>query len=706
MQHVVLVSTLISAAFAAVPSLGFWPEYQGGRRVVLLDGQWDYGLHLGSGDTCTFVKHKIIGSGSYSIISVNSREHCCSKCTASSACRAFTYEAKEGKCYLKSNSELVETREGAESGVRTSGSSIDSMDPSLDPTKTELTPNATLVPKTMDAVAPGYMGPRGVAFYRRKFTQRRGPARLHFNACSFYCRVWVDGKEIGHHLAGGYVGFHLDVPRVEKDTERELVVLADNRFNKTTAPMHTGGDFWHYGGLMRSVLLHDMPEADQDPWPWRAYVLPTLDGYAQGFVNVTVVLTDPSFTGQLTLKVSFDEGSAVELKVTAASGKVAIPGLRVPSPRIWSTTDPQLHTITVLAEGGQGLTERFGLRSWGVDSTTARLTLNGQVLKLHGWNHHTQWPDTGGSPTNSQLDSDLTQMRAAGTNYIRGAHYPQDQRWLDRLDEHGIVMWEETLGPKVSLSNTQDPSWMKIQLKQLDEMMDMSMNHASIMTWGWFNEGPSEHEGACPAYKACSDRASERDPTRFRTWADNHLTGSKCLEHASLISFNNYPGWYNKPGDTTAPLKFWSSMAEAVRDQYPGKPFVMSETGAGGVYEWSDNKTDARWTQKYQVEIISGDVDVALSDDKISGVTLWHYFDFKGNDEATAKCGPCEYKAGVYPPVCSYIDVSCDRPGGENHKGVVDFWRRKKQAYDVVAAKYNAQLARDTASSSMDAVVV
>ena len=38
--------------------------------------------------------------------------------------------------------------------------------------------------------------------------------------------------------------------------------------------MHTGGDFWHFGGLMRSVELHALPAAADAPWPWRAYVLP------------------------------------------------------------------------------------------------------------------------------------------------------------------------------------------------------------------------------------------------------------------------------------------------------------------------------------------------------------------------------------------------------------------------------------------------
>eukprot|EP01050_Picozoa_sp_SAG11_P010025 SAG11_NODE_985_length_6288_cov_53.468972_2_plen_111_part_00 len=74
-------------------------------------------------------------------------------------------------------------------------------------------------------------------------------------------------------------------------------------------------------------------------------------------------------------------------------------------------------------------------------------------------------------------------------------------------------------------------------------MMDNAMNHASILTWGWFNEGPSSNEEACPAYAACSAQARARDPTRFVTWADDTDLRGKCYGHATLISFNDYPGW-------------------------------------------------------------------------------------------------------------------------------------------------------------------
>ena len=88
--------------------------------------------------------------------------------------------------------------------------------------------------------------------------------------------------------------------------------------------------------------------------------------------------------------------------------------------------------------------ERFGLRSFGVDAATSRLTVNGEVIKLTGWNHHTQWPGQAekrtlvtASPTDAQLDDDIRLLAEGGCTYVRGAHYPQDPRWLDRLDEAG-----------------------------------------------------------------------------------------------------------------------------------------------------------------------------------------------------------------------------------------------------------------------------
>ena len=142
-------------------------------------------------------------------------------------------------------------------------------------------------------------------------------------------------------------------------------------------------------------------------------------------------------------------------------------------------------------------------------------------------------------------NTDMALLKEGRANFVRGAHYPQDQRWLDRLDMAGFAMWEETLGPGVSVEDMQDWShFMKYQLQQVEEMLEASMNHPSIMVWAWFNEGPSNHQEACPAYAACA-RIAGRDPTRLLSWASNKQQDDKCLEYATAVSFNGYPAWYS-----------------------------------------------------------------------------------------------------------------------------------------------------------------
>lgn len=63
------------------------------------------------------------------------------------------------------------------------------------------------------------------------------------------------------------------------------------------------------------------------------------------------------------------------------------------------------------------------------------------------------------------MQTDVKLLKEANVNYVRGAHYPQDQRFLDLCDENGIVIWEETLGPGVSVNNLQSDYWMKYQLQ-------------------------------------------------------------------------------------------------------------------------------------------------------------------------------------------------------------------------------------------------
>jgi beta-glucuronidase len=430
-------------------------------------------------------------------------------------------------------------------------------------------------------------------------------------------------------------------------------------------------------------------------WIWRCYFYPQRD--LKSVQLIVELVSKSDYTGPVNdISIYFDDQpdetiTSQEMNATQSqwsksknSITVDLGIIEVPNPRIWSTDDPQLHTVSITMNNAT-VTERFGLRYW--DIVDEQIRLNGRPIKLVGWNHHTQWPDTAASPTDRQLDDDMFLLKQEGhVNFVRGAHYPQDPRWLDRLDEQGIVMWCETLGPNVAVKDIQSPYFMQYQTQQMNEMLDNAMNHPSIAFWAFFNEGQSDEEDACLGYQANADTILARDSTRFITYASNRAFHDKCYDSATVVSHNGYPGWYSD-GD---PVKWWSSVASMV-SRTASKPFIISETGAAGIYEWTHNDTVTKWTLEYQKQIITQDVDHAIGNPSISGIALWHFFDFKVNDGWENNTA-CDYLPNVTPPTCGYIDVdttkSTGRPGGLNHKGVLDYYRRAKPIFPIVAAKF------------------
>jgi hypothetical protein len=409
----------------------------------------------------------------------------------------------------------------------------------------------------------------------------------------------------------------------------------------------------------------------------------------------------------------------------------------VPNAKLWSVKNPHLHTLLVSLHDPNNKSTifdsvhvRFGIRvisTQKIPGKNARLKINDQIVKLHGVNRHTMWPDTGASGNSTKVRHDISLLRKMGSNYVRGGHYAQDQFFLDLCDENGIVVWEETLGPSTTVKNLNDPyvcRWrsnysifcnfssnhlvflrnifngiffryfMKYQVEALNEMISASINHPSVIFHGFFNEGPSDEISACSGYKTCAETIQKRvgnPPTRLVTWASNKGSRDQCLHHADIVSFNSYPAWYTFPHNLSAIVPEWKSLANFVRQKFPEKPFTISEAGAGGVYEWN-NTTDPMWSQKFQAEVHNATATLAISDDSFSGITIWQFSDIKANDDATQKCGQCLYKnhpkSLSFPWDCAYINVTCGRPGGENHKGVVDFWRREKLGFEVLTKIY------------------
>jgi beta-glucuronidase len=558
---------------------------------------------------------------------------------------------------------------------------------------------STVVPGAIDIAPPGTLGWRGVSAYHAAVPCSPGASALfRFGAVNFAARIYLDGVFVHEHC-GGYSPFDVVTQPCLPGGSFDVLLVVSNLL--AADDTYTGGDFYAYSGIIRPVIVTELPAAAS----WLLRVEPITVDSAAGVIDLRVVVGGDitALGGRVSLSVAFNGGVAsVPVSVSvAANGDAVVTNLTLPNAKPWNIGEPNLYTVTVTATAtGDAMTARSGLRTLGIDSS-ARITINGRRVLLTGYNRHTMWPDTGAAVSPAQEAIDISLLRELNANYVRGAHYPQSQSFLDRLDEAGIVIWEESLGPGVSANDIANPGFMEDHLRRVEEMVGASFAHPSVIIHGFFNEGPSNNRSACTGYGAMADRIRSRvvtpgnAPMRFVTWANNHNTTDVCIAHEDIISFNAYPGWYSDAdaGNAQAPLAYWPPQVEWVKQNYPTKPFTVSETGGGGLWEWSNATAPApgpQWSLQYQAALVSNDVTVLLSNDRVSGLTLWQFSDIKANDADTATCGCCIYPHNLTVPWdCGHIPVPlCHRPKGENNKGTVDMWRRKKPVFDVVSALY------------------
>ncbi len=508
------------------------------------------------------------------------------------------------------------------------------------------------VPGVFDATLP-LAGERGIGVYRRRFSLTGGG--LHLFACGGFllsARIFVDGREIGRtdqpYLPARFV-FEAS------SGDHEIVVACDNRFEST--PMwRPYYDFYAYGGICRHAEISSLPS----PAIRRAAVTTlALDGS----VRIDVVFEDGVGNGDLELGVAFDGRAPRVRKVRVKDGRASLKA-KLPNPTPWSPASPALHTLTV-STSADSITERFGLRT--VEARKGRILVNGEPVKLIGYNRHEADADLGPALGPQQHLQDLRLLREMHCNFIRGCHYPQNQGFLDLCDQLGFFVWEETLGWGNQPDQFADKAFFDHQVEAARGMVRESINHPSVILWGFLNEGASDAPEARPLYKAIADALRGEDASRLVTYACNRYEKDVCLEFADVIGINAYPAWYGtgcaKPREFTLIPRCFDRFEElANRPGLRDKPLIMSEIGAGALYGCHD-RIASEWSEEYQADLIARVIDETLARKRYSGLALWQFCDARTYVSSTA------------------------RPRGFNNKGTFDEFRRPKMAFAAVRAK-------------------
>jgi len=496
---------------------------------------------------------------------------------------------------------------------------------------------------------------RGEGIYRKTF-QAQGNVRIECKGVSHTATVYLDGHEIGHHY-NAYTPFSVVVSDLEPGRHM-LEIKADNRFHKDSA-LHVPNDYMSYGGISRGVVVEELSDLyleyvhvktyrENEQWHVQVKAAVNVLKIRQNDEDITIQgkIKDTAFEWKLTDTAKKHYEFCTDLKINGIEE--------------WSPETPVLYQVELQMlredEVIDDLIERFGFREICVQGKY--ILLNGKKLRIKGVCRHEDHPDYGCALPYQTIYNDLVLIRQMGANSIRTAHYPNDEIFLDLCDELGILVWEENHARGLEEDRMKHPLFEEQAEQVIREMIFYHYNHPCIFIWGILNECASETLFGRSCYEKQFRLIREMDDSRPCTFASCKFFGDICFDLPDVISCNLYPRWYvDKPvRDYLNEVYDW-----IVEDgNGKGKPFIVSEIGAGGLYG-CHNAYHGKWTEEYQADALSEQVSECLKFSESMGVYIWQFCDVRVSSE---------WFAG--------------RPREMNNKGVVDEYRRPKAAYGRV----------------------
>lgn len=497
---------------------------------------------------------------------------------------------------------------------------------------------------------------RGEGIYRKTF-QAQGNVRIECKGVSHTATVYLDGHEIGHHY-NAYTPFSVVVSDLEPGRHM-LEIKADNRFHKDSA-LHVPNDYMSYGGISRGVVVEELSDLYLEYVHVKTY-RENEQWHVQVKAAVNVLKVGQNDEEDITIQGKIKD-TAFEWKLTDTAKKhyEFCTDLKIDGIEEWSPETPVLYQVELQMlredEVIDDLIERFGFREICVQGKY--VLLNGKRLRIKGICRHEDHPDYGCALPYQTIYNDLVLIRQMGANSIRTAHYPNDEIFLDLCDELGILVWEENHARGLEEDRMKHPLFEEQAEQVIREMIFYHYNHPCIFIWGILNECASETLFGRSCYEKQFRLIREMDDSRPCTFASCKFFGDICFDLPDVISCNLYPRWYvDKPvRDYLNEVYDW-----IVEDgNGKGKPFIVSEIGAGGLYG-CHNAYHGKWTEEYQADALSEQVSECLKFSESMGVYIWQFCDVRVSSE---------WFAG--------------RPREMNNKGVVDEYRRPKAAYGRV----------------------
>ena len=432
---------------------------------------------------------------------------------------------------------------------------------------------------------------------------------LYFGAVNYDCRVWVNGKEAGHHI-GGFTPFNFDISDLLREGENVIIVKVDNKRHAEDVPTLIF-DWWNYGGITRDVKLVKVSPVYVEDYNLQ---LTSLEGRQISFsvklnkteANHKVTLNIPELKIKKTLTTTADGTASVSMKA---------------KPQLWCPENPKRYQVEISVDNST-IADSIGFRK--IETRDKQILLNGKPIFLKGISIHEEKPN-GGGRANSVEDAHtlLSWAKDLGCNFVRLAHYPHNEYMVREAERMGILVWSEI--PCYWTIAWTNPATLDNARQQLTDMIRRDHNRANVIIWSIANETPHSAERDAFLGKLAK-HARSLDDTRLIsmamevTGASNYknILNDNMNEYVDVVSFNQYIGWYRDVND--APKMTW---------EIPyNKPVIISEFGGGARYGYHGAKNQ-RWTEEFQENLYRENTAMLDKIDGLSGTTPWILKDFR-----------------------------------------------------------------------------
>ena len=472
---------------------------------------------------------------------------------------------------------------------------------------------------------------------------------LYFGAVNYDCRVWVNGKEAGHHV-GGFTPFNFDVTEMLKEGENTVIVKVDNKRHAEDVPTLIF-DWWNYGGITRDVKLVKVTPVYIEDYNVQ---MVSLEGRRLAF-SARLSKAEAGHT----VTIDIPELKLKKAVTTDADGKVQM--FAKFKPQLWSPENPKLYQVNISLDNATTITDEIGFRT--IETRDKQILLNGQPIFLKGISIHDEKPN-GGGRANSTEDARqlLTWAKELGCNFVRLAHYPHHEYMVREAERMGILVWSEI--PVYWTIAWKNPATFANAKQQLTDMISRDHNRANIIIWSIANETPHSAErddflGRLAQYARTQDSTRLISMAMEVTGAANYVNrlNDNMNKYVDVVSFNQYIGWYRDVND--APKMTW---------EIPyNKPVIISEFGGGAKSGYHGAKNQ-RWTEEFQENLYRENIAMIEKIDGLSGTTPWILKDFRSPRR-------------VLPGIQDFY----------NRKGLVSDKGTKKKAFFVLKQWYDSK---------------